>query len=255
MCSLSMALMGLTTGLSAVGTYQQSRAQAAALEAQSQAAQNAADAAYQNAEIERKKGEIEAENNAAKEKKMREQQRLIASSNNATAGAMGILGNMGSGLDVDDSSMDALQADLYKHLQNQRYYNFGNQLNVTNLKNQGHAYTAQAHNYQAQASAAKEAGILNAVGTVANAYVGARLAGMGSQGSQDTLAGSAKSMPGLSTPASIKDISQQAMIDNMKNNTGAFAFPNTVVTTWGGRKLKAYNPTGFGTGNMPYITF
>ena len=54
MCSISLALMGVTTGLQMAGQYQQSRAQAAAYEAQAQAA-------YQNAKIQNKKGEIMAE--------------------------------------------------------------------------------------------------------------------------------------------------------------------------------------------------
>ncbi len=161
MCSLSMALMGLTTGLSAVGTYQQSRAQASALEAQSVAAQNAADAAYQNAEIERKKGEIEAENDAKEERRLRNKAALIEGQNKAAAGAYGISSYVGSPLDVYLSSEDELQNDLITALQNQRDKQWGSITNVTNFNNQGHAYTAQAHNYQAQADATRDAGLFD----------------------------------------------------------------------------------------------
>ena len=70
MCSISLALMGLTTGMQVAGQYQQSRAQAAAYEAQAQAA-------YQNAKIQNKKGEQQAEQYAQQQRKLDDQRRMV----------------------------------------------------------------------------------------------------------------------------------------------------------------------------------
>ncbi len=166
MCSLSMALMGLTTGLSAVGTYQQSRAQAAALEAQSQAAQQQADAAYQNAKIQNRKSEQQAEQYANEQRKLDAQRKLVIGQQTAQAGASGVVSGVGSSLDMYNATMDAWQQDSVNLLSNQRNTMYDNYVSEVNLRNQGNAYVAQAHNYSAQADAAKDAGVIGMFGTL-----------------------------------------------------------------------------------------
>ena len=107
MCSLTLALTGLTTGLSMVGQYQQSRAQAAAYEAQAQAAQiqaeaqaeaarqqaeatrlqakyeaQQAEAEYQNARIQNRKGEQTAEQFAEQQRQLDARRRLTIAQQN-----------------------------------------------------------------------------------------------------------------------------------------------------------------------------
>ena len=166
MCSLSMALMGLTTGLSVAGTYQQSRAQAASLEAQSQAAQAQADAAYQNAKIQNRQSEQMAEQYAQQQRKLDNQRKLVIGQQTAQAGASGIAAGVGSSLDMYNQTLDAWQQDTNNLLGNQRNDIFSNYVGEVNLRNQGNAYMAQSANYQAQAKAAKQAGNISMFSTI-----------------------------------------------------------------------------------------
>ena len=166
MCTLALALTGLTTGLQVAGTYQQSRAQAAAYEAQAQAAQQQADAAYQNAKIQNKKGEIMAEQYARQQRDLDARRKLIVGQQTAAAGASGIAGNVGSPLDVYTASMDAWKQDTMNLLNSQRNDQWGNYVNEVNYVNQGNAYTAQSSNLREQASAAKTAGNISMFGTL-----------------------------------------------------------------------------------------
>jgi len=169
MCSLALALTGLTTGLSMAGQYQQSRAQAAAYEAQSQAAQAQADAAYQNAKIQNKQSEQIAEKYAYEQRKLDNQRKLVLGQQTAAAGASGIAGGVGSSLDLYNATMDAWQQDTGILLGNQRNDTYTNYVGEVNYRNQGNAYTAQAANYQAQAKAAKQAGNIAMFGTLLGA--------------------------------------------------------------------------------------
>lgn len=166
MCSLALALTGLTTGLSVAGQYQQSRAQAAAYEAQAQAAQQQAEAAYQNARIQNKKGEIMAEQYAEKQRDLDNRRKLIAGQQATQAGASGISGSVGSPLDVYTASMEGWGQDSLNLLNDQRNDQYSNYINEVNLRNQGNAYTAQSSNLKAQASAAKSAGNMAMFGTL-----------------------------------------------------------------------------------------
>ena len=158
MCSLTLALAGLTTGMQMAGQYQQSRAQAAAYEAQAEAAQRQADAAYQNAKIQNRKSEQVAEQYAQEQRRLDNQRRLVVGQQRAQAGASGLAAGMGSSLDIYNASMEAYNQDSLNLLNNQRNAMFDNYVGEVNLRNQGNEYTAQSANYKAQASAAKDAG-------------------------------------------------------------------------------------------------
>ena len=182
MCSLALALTGLSTGLSAVGQYQQGKAQAAAYEAQ-------AEAAYQNAKIQNKKSELMADQYAQKQRELDDRRRLVTGQQIAAAGASGISSNVGSPLDVYTASMEGWGQDTVNLLTNQRNDTWGSLVAEKNYTNQGNAYMANA-------KAAKNAGVIGALGTIATAVALNSIGG----GSQKTLAGEASSTPGLNTP-------------------------------------------------------
>ena len=194
MCSLTLALTGLTTGLSMANQYQQSRAQAAAYEAQAQAANYQADAARAQAQIQRQNAEAReqdariqsrreeqlAEQYANKQREMDNRARIIRGQNAAQAGAFGIIGNIGSGLDIYNASLDEQNEASLRLLQEQRNTMYGEYYKevglrneakglytqATNLDNQGTMYDNQAENYRAQASAAKTMGNWGMFGTL-----------------------------------------------------------------------------------------
>jgi hypothetical protein len=152
MCSLALALTGLSTGLSAVGQYQQGKAQAAAYEAQ-------AEAAYQNAKIQNKKSELMADQYAQKQRELDDRRRLVTGQQIAAAGASGISSNVGSPLDVYTASMDAWGQDTVNLLTDQRNDQWSNYVNEVNYRNQGNAAMANA-------KAAKQAGTIGAISTL-----------------------------------------------------------------------------------------
>ena len=180
MCSISLALTGLTTGLQVAGQYQQSRAQAAAYTAQ-------AEAAEQNARIQNRKGEQIAENAAQEQRKLDNRMRLVAGQQNAQAGASGLVGGMGSALDVYNASMEAWQEDTQNALWNQRNNTYNNYVQEVNFRNQGNAYRAQA-------SAAKSAGNMAIAGTLLGA-ASSVIGGMGGGAKASTNAGGTAQMP------------------------------------------------------------
>ena len=216
MCSLTMAIAGITTGIQMAGQYQQSRAEAASLEAQAQAAQQQAEsqrqmaeytvkqaeynrkmqerqaeAEYQNARIQSRKEEQIAEQYAEQQRQLDERRRLIAGQNAAQAGAAGIVGGLGSSLDIYNAGLDEWSQDSLKLLNNQRNTMYDSYLQEVNLRNSGNAMMAQAENtynqgmyqaeeqkyqaavldtqaanYREQASAAKSAGNWAMFGTL-----------------------------------------------------------------------------------------
>ena len=180
MCSISLALMGITTGMQMAGQYQQSRAQAAAYTAQ-------AEAAEQNARIQNRKSEQIAENAVQEQRKLDNRMRLVAGQQNAQAGASGLVGGMGSALDVYNASMEAWQEDSQNALWNQRNNTYNSYVQEVNFRNQGNAYRAQA-------SAAKQAGNMAMASTLlgaASSFAGS--AGGGAKASAD--AGGTAQMP------------------------------------------------------------
>lgn len=152
MCSLTLALTGLTTGLQMAGQYQQSRAQAAAYEAQAQAARD-------NAKIQNRQSEQIAENAIQEQRKLDARMRLIAGQNAAQAGASGIMSNVGSPLDIYNASMEAWGEDTQNALWNQRNNTYNSYVREVNFRN-------QANSYDAQAKAAKQAGNMAMFGTL-----------------------------------------------------------------------------------------
>ena len=152
MCSLTLALTGLTTGLSMAGQYQQSRAQAAAYNAQ-------AEAAEQNAKIQERQGELIAEQHAQKQRELDNRRRLVQGAQRAEAGASGISAGTGSALDMYMATMDAWRDDSVNLLENQRETIYDNYIKVGNYNN-------QAASYRSMADAAKTAGNWGMAGTL-----------------------------------------------------------------------------------------
>lgn len=182
MCSLTLALTGITTGMQMAGQYQQSRAQAAAYTAQ-------AEAAAQNARIQNRKSEQIAENAAQEQRKLDNRMRLIAGQQNAQAGASGLVGGVGSSLDAYNASMAAWNEDSTNLLSNQRNTIYDNYVQEVNFRNQANAYNAQA-------KAAKQAGNMAMATTLLGAaasVIGGAGAGGGAKASAD--AGGTAQMP------------------------------------------------------------
>lgn len=233
MCSISMALMGLTTGMQVAGQYQQSRAQAAAYNAQ-------AEAAEQNARIQNRKGEQIAENAAAEQRKLDNRMRLVAGQQNAQAGASGLVGGMGSSLDVYNASMAAWQEDSANLLNNQRNTIYDNYVQEVNFRNQGNAYRAQA-------SAAKQAGNMAIAGTLLGAA--SSMIGMGGGGAakaSDTSTATVNTPTAAGWQARGMDAAFGGMSGYSNVSTGAVQG----LTQAFGPAVKAYNPYSMATNGV-----
>lgn len=152
MCSLTLALTGLTTGLQMAGQYQQSRAQAAAYNAQAQVAE-------QNAKIQNRKGEQIAEQYAQQQRQLDAKRRLAIGQQVAAAGSSGIAAGIGSSLDILSATNNAWEEDSLNLLSNQRNATYDNYVGEVNQRNQANAARAQA-------KAAKQAGNMAMFGTL-----------------------------------------------------------------------------------------
>lgn len=169
MCSLTLALTGLTTGLQMAGQYQQSRAQAAAYNAQ-------AEVAEQNAKIQNRKGEQIAEQYAQQQRHLDAKRRLAIGQQVAAAGSSGIAAGIGSSLDIIGATNNAWEEDSVNLLSNQRNATHDNYVTEVNYRN-------QASSARAQADAAKSAGNMAMFGTLlggAASMYGMQSAGRGS---------------------------------------------------------------------------
>lgn len=233
MCSLTLALTGLTTGLQAAAQYQQSRAQAAAYTAQ-------AEAAEQNARIQNRKGEQIAENAAAEQRKLDNRMRLVAGQQNAQAGASGIAGGVGSALDVYNASMQAWTEDSSNLLENQRNTIYNNYVNEVNFRNQGNSYRAQA-------SAAKSAGNMAMFGTLLGAASSMYGFGGGSAKASTTASTTSTGAAQMPTAAPYTAIGTDKAFGNIAGYT-----PQTVATSWGGYQVA---PKVYDLGWKPKFTF
>ena len=178
MCSVALALAGISTGLQVAGQYQQSRAQAAAYEAQAQAA-------YQNAKIQNKKGEIMAEQYAQQQRDLDARRKLVVGQQTAQAGASGISSGAGSALDIYNASMQAWGEDTINLLNNQRNDEWGNYVGEVNYRNQGNAAKANA-------KAAKQAGNI----AMASTLLGAAASMYGAGAKAGSTGGSVYAGPG-----------------------------------------------------------
>ena len=164
MCIDPMTLgIGLTAlqGVSAISsTNQQAKAQQAYYDAQAQAAE-------QNADIQAKRGEQIAEQYAYEQQKLNDRRRIAAGQQAAAFGAAGISGEMGTALDLSDSSFRAYRKDSNQLLGNQRNDQWSNYLGVVNYKNQANAARASAYNVKQQA---KQQNMGTILGTAANIF-------------------------------------------------------------------------------------
>ena len=217
MCSLTLALAGLTTGLSMYGQAQQTKAAVASANAQAQAAADQAAAAraqaeqqrqqaeaeYQNARIQNRKGEQISEQFLQKQQELDARRRIAIAQNNAQMGASGIMSNVGSGLDILSGINSSWEQDSINLLGNQRNAVYDNYTQEVNYRNQGNALTAQAFNtelnaqqydrlsdsYVDQAKQAAKAGQIGMFGTLlggATQMIGMAKGGSGSSGSSNS---------------------------------------------------------------------
>ena len=247
MCSITLALAGLTTGLQMAGQYQQSRAQAASLNAQAEAAQRQADAAYQNAKIQGRKGEQMAVQYAQEQRRLDNQRRLVIGQQTAQAGASGLAGGVGSSLDVYNASMEAWNEDSLNLLNNQRNAMYDNYIGEVNLRNQGNEYTAQSANYKAQASAAKSAGNMAMFTTLLSGAASMYgMKGAGGGGSETASTATAHTPTAAGWQATGMDSALGGLSGYSNVSTGAVKG----LTQTFGPAVKAYNPYSMATNGV-----
>ena len=205
MCSVTLALAGLSTGLQVAGQYQQSRAQAASLEAQ-------ADAARQNAAIQGQKSLNIAEQARQQQVQMDNKRRLVVGQQNAERGAVGLAGGVGSALDIYNATNDAYEQDSLNLLTNQRNATHDSYIQQVNYRNQEAAYRSQA-------SAAKTAGNIAMFGTLLSGA--ASMYGMKSAGGGGSASTAAAQTPAAQTPTAAGYVAQTA--DNINSGISGTA--------------------------------
>ena len=149
-----------------MGQKQQMDAAVASANAQGKMAAAQAQAAYQNAAIQNRKGEAIAEQYAQQQRQLDARRRLVLGQQAASAGASGIQGGLGSSLDMIGATDDAWLEDSTNLLSNQRNATFDNYVQEVNLRNQGNAHKAQEANFYEQAKQAKRSGRLAMFGTL-----------------------------------------------------------------------------------------
>lgn len=231
MCSLTLALTGLTTGLQMAGQYQQSRAQAAAYNAQ-------AEAAEQNARIQNRKGEQIAEQYAQQQRQMDAKRRLAIGQQVAAAGSSGIAAGIGSSLDILTATQNAWEEDSLNLLTNQRNATYDNYVTEVNQRNQAAAARAQA-------DAAKSAGNMAMFGTLLGGA--ASMYGMAKSSAKQAKTKAANSVAQTPTAAPYQSVA----IDNTFAGN-AFHTNSTVSTAWGTHLVA---PKTYDLGWKPKFTF
>lgn len=272
MCSITMALVGLSTGLQMYGQQQQTKAAVASANAQAQAAadqaaaaraqaeqqRQQAEASYQNARIQSRKGEQVAEQFAQKQQQLDARRRLAIASNNAQMGAAGIVSGVGSGLDILTATNDAWEQDSINLLENQRNATYDNYVQEVNYRNQGNAQQAQAFNTDLTAQQydrmsasyvdqAKQAAKMGQIGMFSTLLGGAAsMYGMASSAKQATTK-AANSVAQTPTAAPYQSVA----IDNTFAGN-AFHTNSTVSTAWGTHLVA---PKTYDLGWKPKFTF
>ena len=231
MCSLTLALTGLTTGLQMAGQYQQSRAQAAAYNAQ-------AEVAEQNARIQNRKGEQIAEQYAQQQRQMDAKRRLAIGQQVAAAGSSGIAAGIGSSLDILTATQNAWEEDSLNLLTNQRNATYDNYVTEVNQRNQAAAARAQA-------DAAKSAGNMAMFGTLLGGA--ASMYGMANSSAKQAKTKAANSVAQTPTAAPYQSVA----IDNTFAGN-AFHTNSTVSTAWGTHLVA---PKTYDLGWKPKFTF
>lgn len=140
------AIASIFTGLQAVTSVQQQRqaykAQAAAYEAQAKAAE-------QNAAIQSKKRELEADDYAQQQRKLTDAMKLARGRALAAAGSGGYTSD-GSVNDILDASEDQYKQDSMNLLSQQRISSWNNYVNEVNYRNQASSYKTAAQNTKVQ---------------------------------------------------------------------------------------------------------
>lgn len=277
MCSITMALAGISTGLQMYGQAQQTKAavesanaqaqaatdQAAAARAQAEQQRQAAEASYQNARIQSRKGEQVAEAYNQKQQELSARRRLAIAQNNAQQGAAGLIGNIGSGLDILNATNEAYEKDSLNLLANQRNSTYDNYMQEVNFRNQGNAQTAQAFNTELNAQQydklsasyvdqAKQAQKMGQIGMFSTLLSGAAsMIGMAKSGGDAAKADAAQSVN------QYYGGSDAGRAGYLTNNAAAAAWSNATETfrngdfgldtfTFGARKAK-WSGTGRGT--------
>lgn len=272
MCSITMALAGLSTGLQMYGQHQQTKAAVASANAQAQAAadqaaaaraqaeqqRQQAEASYQNARIQSRKGEQVAEQFAQKQQQLNARRSLAIASNNAQMGAAGIVSGVGSGLDILTATNDAWEQDSINLLENQRNATYDNYVQEVNYRNQGNAQQAQAFNTDLTAQQydrmsasyvdqAKQAAKMGQIGMFSTLLGGAAsMYGMASSAKQATTK-AANSVAQTPTAAPYQSVA----IDNTFAGN-AFHTNSTVSTAWGTHLVA---PKTYDLGWKPKFTF
>ena len=211
MCSITMALAGLSTGFQMAGQYQQSRAQAAAYNAQ-------AEVAEQNARIQNRKGEQIAEQYAQQQRQMDAKRRLAVGQQVAAAGSSGIAAGIGSSLDILTATQNAWEEDSLNLLANQRNATYDNYVTEVNQRNQAAAARAQA-------DAAKSAGNMAMFGTLlsgAASMYGMRSAGGSTAPTATETAAAAQTPTAASTYARATDTAFGGLTGYVPKTTGVY---------------------------------
>lgn len=229
MCSITMALTGLMTGMQMASQHQQTKAAVQTAEAQ-------AEAAEQNAKLQNRQGELIAEQYGQKQRELDNRRRLVQGAQRAEAGASGIAGGMGTTMDMQVATTNAWQEDSENLLGNQREAVYNNYIKEVNYRN-------QAESYRAQAAAAKRAGSMAQWGTLlsgAASLYGMKSAMGTSEAAKSTSAGIA------STPTAAGYVAQAS--DNMMKgvNTMGFNLPAQTKIGLGGIALKPQKVYDFG---------
>lgn len=252
MCSLTLALAGISTGLSMYGQQQQTKAAVASANAQAQAAadqaaaaraqaeqqRQEAEASYQNARIQSRKGEQVAEAYNQKQQELNARRRLAIAANNAQMGAAGIVSGVGSGLDILTATNDAWEQDSINLLANQRNATYDNYVQEVNYRNRGNAQQAQAFNTELTAQQYDR---------LSDSYVdqAKQAAKMGQIGMFGTLLSGAASMIGMKgasgSSASGTEIAAGAQV---QTPTAASTYARATDTAFGG--LAGYAPKTMG---------
>lgn len=268
MCSISLALAGLSTGLQMYGQAQQTKAAVASANAQAQAAtdqaaaaraqaeqqRQEAEASYQNARIQSRKGEQIAEQYNQKQQELNARRRLAIAQNNAQMGAAGLVGGMGSGLDILNATGEAYEQDSLNMLANQRNSVYDNYVQEVNFRNQGNAQTAQAFNTELNAQQydrlsasyvdqAKQAAKMGQIGIFTTLLSGAApmigMQGAGGGGSESAAStGSASTPTAAGWQATGTDAAFSGLSGYTPKSVGSFQG----FTTSFGPKVKATNP-------------
>lgn len=145
-------LTGLGTAFGVASSIQQGKAQAAAYEQQ-------ANAADQNAKISEKQAEISAQNGAQEEQRIRNRAAAIAGQQKAGFSASGLDISQGSPLDVLTDTSTQGNLDALSTRRNAANQTWGYQVEQNNYSNQAKAARAAASN-------ARQAGTMNAIGSL-----------------------------------------------------------------------------------------